>query len=331
VAAWSLIEEADPNVEMPSGFGFLAVMATIVIGMAFSLPAEGIWVLPKKSRALIEFLTLGVTLTLSMFSAMVLWVMLWRYATLELVLLLLSAWFVSVVASLVELKRPAKERAFAATSEVKRLREAAERSGITEEATITRSQRVRAEVAYWLIPVVVLPVVALFGLVWDYGGFDIAGRAWSLVLVLVWAMAMMPVAWRVVAPLPPHKLSDRVLAWTLRITGIIMTVVVALGACLAHLWGFAVLSLVAAAGAAVVFVLPQSSVRIPFMKTIRHDATRRRIVRANEWHATVLREIEEGRHDTDAAPSAGGAGREPIIRLEIFGRRSRRDRPGENS
>lgn len=79
VAAWSLIEDAGPNVEMTVGFSFLAVIATIVIGVAFSLPADGVWRLPKKTRDLVEFLTV----TLSLFSAMVLWVIFRRDATLR--------------------------------------------------------------------------------------------------------------------------------------------------------------------------------------------------------------------------------------------------------
>lgn len=314
VAAWSLIEDAGPNVEMTVGFSFLGVIATIVIGLAFSLPADGVWGLPKKTRDLVEFLTLGVTLTLSLFSAMVLWVVFWRDTTFELVLLLLSAWLVSVVAGLVELKRPAAERVPAARREAERLREAIARSSFDEKATITAGQRVRAELAYWSIALVGLPLLGLLGLAVDSGGFTID----PLVLVLASGTGLIAVSWRVTASIPPHKISDRALTVTLHLTGLIIIAIVVLGAMGAGLGSFASLSALAAILANVIYATPAAAERIPFMKTIRHDATLRRIRRADAWHAAVQREFGE---EEEAQPSPEAPRREPLIRIEIFRRR----------
>lgn len=317
VAAWSLIEDAGPNVEMTAGFSFLAVIATIVIGVAFSLPADGVWGLPKKTRDLVEFLTLGVTLTLSLFSAMVLWVIFWRDATFELVLLLLSAWLVSVVAGLVELKRPAADRVPAARREAERLREAIARSSFDERATIAPAQRARAEAAYWAIALIGLPCLGLISLPVDSGGFDIDRGALALVLVLASGTGLIAVSWRVTASIPPHKISDHALTVTLHLTGLIIVAIVVVGAMGADLGSFASLSALAAILANVIYATPASAERIPFMKTIRHDATLRRIRRADAWHAAVQREF--GEEEGQPAPEAPR--REPLIRIEIFRKR----------
>ncbi len=330
VADWLLGGGAEHDVEMASGFGFLAVMATIVIGIAFSLPPEGVQALPKKNRRLIEFLTLGITLGASSFSALVLWVVLWRQVTLELILLLLSAWFVSVVAGLVELKRPVAERVSAARREKEKLHSGATSSGFVEGTKVTLRQRVGAESVYWLIPLVGLPLLSGTGLVWDYGGSQIDDRAWAFVLLVGWGAGVVAIAWRMTAPFPPHKRSDQVLSWTFRVTGLIVMILVPLGATLARLWAFAVLSALSVVVVIALYIVVTPTIRSPFVKTIRDAATVKRLAQADDWYEKALQELDDERA-IERSTSTSQSGPQPIIRIEVFRRRARRHSPEDNN
>ncbi len=298
-------------------------MATIVIGIAFSLPPAGVQALPKKNRRLIEFLTLGVTLGVSLFSALVLWVVLWRQVTLELILLLLSAWFVSVVAGLVELKRPVAERVSAAGREREKLRSGAKNSGFVEGTTITFRQRVGAESAYWLIPLLGLPLTSGAGLVWDYGGSQVDYCAWALLLIVGWGAGLVALAWRVTAPFPPHKLSDQVLSWTFRVIGLVMMLLAPLGAILARSWAFAALSALSVVVVIALYIVVTPTIRAPFVKAIRDAATAKRLALADEWYEKVLQELHDER-PSEPSTSTSQSGPEPIIRIEVFRHRAKR-------
>lgn len=326
VAGWlSSTDAGSPQrVEVASGFGFLAVMATIVIGMAFSLPPGGVQALPKKNRDVIGFLAFGVVLLVSMFSTAVLWVIIWQQVTFDLVLLLLSAWLVSLVAAFVELKPPATERIAAASLERERLREAARLSGYVDGVIIRRRRRLSAEVGYWLIPVVGVPLLGAAGLLWDFGGFFDERVVWMLLFMLAGGAMFASVSWRVTASYPPHRLSDRVAAWAGRGFGLLLMTLVVAGALIAKSWGFAAMSAIAVSGTGLLLFSPASPSHVPFMKTIRVATTHKRLRRADEWYRTVSKEFdEEQRRATRSGPSRL-PDREAILRIEVFRPGSRR-------
>lgn len=280
--------------------------------------------LPKKNRGLIEFLTLGVTLVVSLFSTAVVWIVLWRQVTLELVLLLLSAWFVTVVAGLIELKRPAAERVSAAGRERQMLRDGAKKFGFMER-TITRRQRVEVEAVYWLTPLVGLPLLGGVGLVWDFGGDPVDNRAWALLFILGLGAGLMAVGWRSTAPLPPYKLSDRAFSWIVRGVGLFLMVLVSLGAFLAESQWFTALSALSIVVAAALYLAPAVASRFPFMKTIRDAATTKRLVQADEWYARMMQELDD-EQEREPSIALREAGPEPMIRIEVFRRRAKRQR-----
>lgn len=325
VAGWLQGEGANESV-VGGGFGFLAVVATIVIGMAFSLPPDGVQALPKKNRDLIEVLTLSITLVVALFSAAVLWVILWQEVRFDALLLLLSGWLVTLVAGLVELKRPAGERETTARRQSEELRAAAQEVGLSEDAKIPRRQVRRAETVYWLIPAVGVPLLSGAGLLWDFRGQQIDPRAIALIPVLLCGALLAAVAWRATAPFPPHTLSERVLSWIGRSVGAMLMLLPPTGALLAKSWGFASLSLVAVCGAALLYVVPKAQNRFRFMKTIRDASTLKRLERADSWYRAVRRELDE--LDCELLASGGAdVRREPLIRIEVFRRRSSRGFP----
>ncbi len=324
VAGWLLNTNAEQGVEMTSGFAFLAVMATIVIGIAFSLPPKGIQVLPEKNRTLIEVLTLGVTLLVSLFSAAVLWVIVWQRVTFELVLLLLSAWLVSVVAGLIPLKRPAAERLYTARREREKLRVAAEKWGITTSTTIAWRQRVGAEGVYWLIPVVGVPLLGGAGLVRDFRGFQIHLVAWEFLVALGLGAVIVSVMWRAITPFPPHRLSNRALSWIGRSFGLFLMVLAVLGALLARLWGFAALSAFAIGVVVALYIVPVTPSHLPFIRTLRTAATLKQLMQAEKSWDSVRQELDDEREHESATSRREGAERQPVIRIEVFRPRLRR-------
>lgn len=287
--------------------------------------------LPQKNRRLIEFLTLGVTLGVSFFSTLVLWVVVWRHVTLELILLLISSWFVSVVAGLVELKRPVAERVSAAEREREKLRRGAKDSGFVEGTTVTLRQRVGAESAYWLIPLVGLPLISGVGLAWDYGGFQVGHRAWVLLVIVGLGAGLVALAWRVTAPFPPHKLSDQALSWTVRAIGLVLMVLVSLGGgILARSYVLAALSALSILMVIALYIVVTPTIRFPFVKTIRDAATAKRLAQADEWYEKVLQELDAERA-SERSELTSQLGPEPIIRIEVFRRRAKRNSSDRSS
>lgn len=322
VAEWLSNSDAQPRAEMKSGFGFLAVVATIVIGVAFSLPPGGVHALPKKNRWLLQGLTLAVTFALSLFSAAALWVVVWRGVTFDLLLLLLGAWLVSVVAGFVELRPPTTERVRAAKQEWERLRRGVEDAGFVARVTITSRQKVTAEIAYWSIPIVGVPFVGAVGLAFDYRGASIDPRAWGVVLILAWGAAVMSLGWRTTASFPPHQLSERLVSWVVRGIGMIVMLLITGAAVVAESYVFAVLSALIAIASIVLYGFTSVSNRLWFMRTIRYRATSKRLARAEEWYRTVLQALDD-EEEREKRPCEDRR-REPLIRIEVFPRGTRR-------
>ena len=293
VAAWLLATHTEQGSGTISGFGFLAVVATIVIGMAFSLPPEGVQSLPEKNRNMIGILILSITLLLSLFSAAVLWVIIWKQATFESALLLLSAWLISLVAGLVELKRPAEQRLSAAKQYRDKIREGARKYGLQTEDRIRTSQLMRTEFTYWLVAIIALPLLGTLGLLCDLGGLP-NHHQWAGPFCLLGIGSLVASAgWRMTTSLPPHSLSDRIISWAGRGLGIILVILISWIAYASGLRWLSFTSALAALMAVLLYICPATEKRFPFMKILREDATRKRIQRADELCNDLSQEIHQ--------------------------------------
>ena len=334
VAEWMTPPRGAEDFDTSPGFGFLAVMGAIAIGLAFSLLRGGVKDLAVSSRRIIFGIAVGVLVSTLALSAVIVWNMLSGRVTFEMFLLLASAWLVTLLTFLVNFTRPTADRLRDAHREYEKYRRAAELLGLPVHQ-IRTSRKIRqsipparkrnAHLLFWSAPVCVASLLFL-GLLFDFKGLGFHDTAIA-VAVFVWAAAvLMQFGWFVTAGHPRRDPGTWLVSVFVSVFSIPLLALGAAAAAVAHSWGFLAAIVLVAVGFILALLVPPITEKIWFLLEIRRAATARSLSQVDEWlqkvraeHDAEQEELAPQRRETQSVEDT----RQPLIRIELFRRRSR--------
>ncbi len=298
------------------GFGYLAVVAAIAIGLAFSLPPGGVRDLPIVNQRLVVAIVIGIPLTAAVLSATVIWNMLAGTTSLEMFLLLAGAWLVSLLTSIVDLKRSTRHLLQQAEREWERYSKAAEKKRIFLDSAPNIVRFGPAWLLFWIFPLLASVLLPYLGLVLDLRGGDIPSEAWAFLFAVPISVYSLQCAFPVAYP--PRPTIETGWKWLAGLFGSSLLVIIVIAAGMAQSWAL-LASVLLVAIAQLLLTLPEFAEQFSYIRVIRLAATVKRLERAHDWLVQVRKMYE-----LECAAARKEEAAQPLVRVEIFRRRPKK-------
>lgn len=297
-------------------FAYLGTVVAITIGIAFWLPSTGVSALPESSQHIVRFVWVSIVVSASLLSAFIVVALLTTTAKVDGILLLASAWFATLLAGLINLKRPTSEL----LNEAKKEREDQIRVVESQdfysrwEPNPRISRMARAK--FWVFPLLfsLAPMGAL--------ALSLQSEFWKDAIAFgmlpVLATALFQCGWFVKPHYFPGTGMDRFKIGVFYVVAMLILAAVVTVAFITNQWLVGIVTSVVWLGLATFFLIPTVSKRSKAIAIIRSEETRRRMQQTERWLDHVRSEHEE--HLSKQNPRTS-KGENPLIRIELFRRK----------
>lgn len=308
-----------------TGFAFLGVVATILLGLAAYVGFSGSWdQIPVRFQKPLEWIV-GVGMfgcvavsVMTLFNMLVM-----RAQLVEALMLLCAAWMISTL-GMVILRRPGVRESMATTRrERDRLLQGAQANALDLASVVPRDRLRGSRWAFWSMPAV---TAVLLGIeILAVRRTSASQQLVEAALLAVFAHVTIQVGWMMTAAYPPNHWADKLASRTLRATGLLTFLWAALKAGAAGGWALGITVLLVMC-IVMALCIPAVYDRVPFVRTIRRAATLRRLRVADDEYRKA-----KTRYDAEHPPaqSQEGAPAKRGLRWFRLSRTSRAADPGQ--
>lgn len=318
-----------------AGFAFAGItfIITIAIGLAFSLPNGKVDQLPEINQRLISIIVVASILFAAAISSITIWNLFAGFASANTALVLVAAWLSTLVLKLVRLERPLEVLRRDAVKDWKALVAATpsnlgiyvtpsgNSSKVRFDPTPDRKQVRVARLQFWSLPLILalLPIIAL---TYDYQGFDIPKEPISFALFTPYSVLIMQFGCSIRFEQPLRSFESLIGLWFALIFGSLFLFLAIAAAFVAKSYALFIITLLIAIVLILLFSNVLTKKSFWFIRTLRQNGMIRQLTQAHE-HLKKL-EAECSDQEPEEPQNSHHSASQPLFRIEVFPRKRMR-------